>query len=148
LFVFLLNRNLQTISQAVCHSENLQLIQVDSSCAQIYFSGHEHDDFDRSNSLTSIVVRYEKFLQRIHFVVFIPEYPLRIELTDPKLSRVHGWFVTNREGETFIDGTDEDDEEEDEDEDEKCYPVYQQAFIHVYTKFYRITESKIFMFVR
>ena len=151
------SRNIQSISQAVCHSENIHLIQVDSTCSHIYFSGHERDDFfDHVNSPTSIVIRYEKYLQRLHFTIYIPERPLRIELSDTKLSRINGWFVTSRDEnppddddadekqtglERHDDEMDDDDDDEDDDDDVKCYPVYQQATIQVYTKFYRTTQS-------
>jgi transmembrane protein 132 len=153
--------SIQSINQAVCHSENIYLIQVDSSCNHIYFSGHERDDFfDHVNSPASIVVRYEKYLQRLVFTIYIPERPLRIELSDTKLSRINGWFTTNRENneqqarsESSTHALDDEDDEEDDDEDEddeddddnhvKCYPVYQQSSIQVSTKFYRTTPSKI-----
>jgi hypothetical protein len=163
------------ISQAVCHSENIHLIQVDSTCTHIYFSGHERDDFfDHINSPTSIVIRYEKYLQRLHFTIYIPERPLRIELSDTKLSRINGWFVTQRTGANHDDDDDDDDgddddadddidnehnlhmnkggkhsnidrnidDDDDDDDDVKCYPVYQQALVHIYTKFYRTTQSQ------
>ncbi|CAF2892626.1 unnamed protein product [Rotaria sp. Silwood2] len=159
--------SIQSISQAVCHSENIYLIQVDSTCHHIYFSGQERDDFfDHINSPTSIVIRYEKHLQRLHFTIYIPERPLRIELSDTKLSRINGWFVTKR-----IDGDeqksqsltddfndennddddnkdDNDDDDDDDDDDVKCYSVYQQSFIYVYTKFYRTTQNgdRIYLF--
>ncbi|CAF0760251.1 unnamed protein product [Adineta steineri] len=153
--------SVQSISKAVCHSENIYLIQVDSNCNHVYFSGHERDDFfDHINSPTSIIIRYEKFLQRLHFTIYIPERPLRIELSDTKLSRINGWFVTNRDDdeqkiESSTNGLDdddidddEDDDDDDDDEDIKCYPVYQQSLIHVYTKFYRTTQNgdRIYLF--
>ena len=150
--------SIQPVSQAVCHSENIYLIQVDSNCNHIYFSGHERDDFfDHSNSPTSVVIRHEKYLQRVHFTIYIPERPLRIELSDMKLSRINGWFIMNREddqqksgsstsvseNEEGDDDDDNDDDDDDEDEDIKCYPVYQISLVDVYTKFYRTTQSKL-----
>ena len=152
-------RAIQAISQAVCHSENSYVVQVDLSCAYLYFSGHERDDFfDHVNSPASIVVRYGKFFQRVLLTIYIPERPLRIELSDSKLSRINGWFITNRENDQIdksessthgfsnVDDEDEDDEDENDDEDDddnvKCYPVYQQSSIKVLTKFYRTTPSK------
>jgi hypothetical protein len=147
--------SIQSVSQAVCHSENVHLIQVDASCNHIYFSGHERDDFfDHINSPTSIVIRYDKYIQRVFFTIYIPERPLRIELSDTKLSRINGWFVINREdngvkSESSTNGVEDEDDEDDDDDDEdidddvKCYPVYQQSNIHVFTKFYRTTQSKI-----
>lgn len=142
----------------MCHSENVHLIQVDTNCAHIYFSGHERDDFfDHVNSPTSIVVRYGKYLQRIPFTIYIPERPLRIELSDTKLSRINGWFVTHREDHSRDEEDDDDvsgtdrhlgfdqdaDEDDEEDEDDvKCFPVYQQSLVQAYTKFYRTTQSK------
>ncbi|UJR25351.1 hypothetical protein I4U23_006701 [Adineta vaga] len=152
--------SIQSISQAVCHSENIYLIQVDSNCNHIYFSGHERDDFfDHINSPTSIVVRYQKYLQRLHFTIYIPERPLRIELSDMKLSRINGWFIMNRdedqqksESSTNVsedEEEDDDDDDDDEDDDDiKCHPVYQIALVHVYTKFYRTTQNgdRIYLF--
>jgi transmembrane protein 132 len=148
LIVYLL-RFIHSISQAVCHSENIYLIQVDSTCSHIYFSGHERDDFfDHINSPTSIVIRYEKFLHRLYFTIYIPERPLRIELSDTKLSRIKGWFIINRDNdeqkpEVSNDDEDDDDDEDEDEDDVKCYPVYQQSLVQVYTKFYRTTQSKI-----
>ena len=147
--------SIQSVSQAVCHSENIHLIQVDTNCNHIYFSGHERDDFfDHINSPTSIVIRYDKYIQRVFFTIYIPERPLRIELSDTKLSRINGWFVINREdsglkSESLINGAEDEDDEDDDDDDEdidddvKCYPVYQQSNIQVFTKFYRTTQSNI-----
>jgi hypothetical protein len=77
-------------------------------------------------------------------------------LSDSKLSRINGWFITNRENYEqqrksessthVLDDDDDDDDEDDEDDDEdnvKCYPVYQQSSVQVSTKFYRTTPSKI-----
>ena len=98
------------------------------------------------------MVRYEKYLQRLHFTIYIPERPLRIELSDSKLSRINGWFVTNREDHLGGDDDDHDDDDDDhedgmvdDDDDEdnpKCYSVYQQSMVHVYTRFYRTTQSE------
>ncbi|CAF0967441.1 unnamed protein product [Rotaria sordida] len=155
--------SIQSISQAVCHSENIYLIQVDSTCHHIYFSGQERDDFfDHINSPTSIVIRYEKYLQRLYFTIYIPERPLRIELSDTKLSRINGWFVTKRidddeqKNQSFTDDLDNeedndddnDNDNDDDDDDIKCYSVYQQSFIYVFTKFYRTTQNgdRIYLF--
>ncbi|CAF0864856.1 unnamed protein product [Adineta ricciae] len=153
--------SIQPVSQAVCHSENIYLIQVDSNCNHIYFSGHERDDFfDHINSPTSIVIRHEKYLQRVHFTIYIPERPLRIELSDMKLSRINGWFIMNREDDQQKSGSstnvaeneeeddEDDDDDDDEDEDIKCYPVYQISLVDVYTKFYRTTQNgdRIYLF--
>ncbi|CAF5220475.1 unnamed protein product, partial [Rotaria magnacalcarata] len=155
--------SIQYISQAVCHSENIHLVQVDSNCNNIYFSGQERDDFfDQVKTPTSIVIRYEKYLQHLHFTIYIPERPLRIELSDTKLSRINGWFIRKRinaNGEqkrrSFTDDFDNEDNnndgdggDEDHDDDDaddfKCTSVYQQSFIYVYTKFYRTTQSDIY----
>ncbi|CAF3695704.1 unnamed protein product [Rotaria socialis] len=157
--------SIQSISQAVCHSENIHLIQVDSNCNHIYFSGQERDDFfDQVKNPTSIVIRYEKYLQHLHFTVYIPERPLRIELSDAKLSRINGWFIRKRinaNGEqkrrSFTDDFDNDDDgggdgddndDGDDDDDFKCTSVYQQSTIYVYTKFYRTTQNgdRIYLF--
>ena len=155
--------DIQSISQAVCHSENVYLVQVDANCNHIYFSGQERDDFfDHINSPTSIVIRYDKYFQRAHFTIYIPERPLSIELSDAKLSRINGWFVTNRDSDDGeqkdvrshhgFDANEHDDEsdedDDDDDDDVKCYPVYQQSRVHVYTKFYRTTPSKLLPLLR
>jgi len=77
-------------------------------------------------------------------------------LSDTKLSRINGWFVTNRKDDehksqsstTGLEDEDDDDEEGEEDDDDddddlNCSRVYQQSLVHVYTKFYRTTPSKI-----
>lgn len=135
------------------------MIQVDSNCRQIYFTGNERDDFfDQITSPPSIVVRYEKYLQRLDFTIYIPERPLKIELSDTRLSRINGWFSRNRQvsveesESTTSRFEDEDDENEDEDKEDddddgnehaKCYAVYQQANVQVSTRFYRTTPSKM-----
>ena len=151
---------IHSIDQAVCHSENVHLIQVNSNCNYIFFTGNERDDFfDQNHSPTSILVRHEKYLQRVHFTIYIPERPLRIELSDTRLSRINGWFIRTRKElfeksesttNSFDDDEDddedegeEDDDDDDEEEHAKCYAVYQQANVQISTRFYRTTPSRI-----
>ncbi|CAF1568971.1 unnamed protein product, partial [Didymodactylos carnosus] len=67
--------------QAICHTDSPHLLQVDQYCTNYYFSGHERGWSGMSTS-SKIIYKYGKYLRYLDIRVYMPDKPLRLELSD------------------------------------------------------------------
>ena len=65
--------------------------QVSSSCTSVYVDGSEI----RGSTNATIAIKYGTYEGTAQFIVWMPEFPLDIQLSDPKLSQIKGWRVPN-----------------------------------------------------
>ncbi|XP_055390024.1 transmembrane protein 132E [Condylostylus longicornis] len=75
--------------QSSCHAEDESVIKVSSSCSSVYVDGSEI----RGSSNASIIVKYGTYIGLAKFIVWMPEFPLEVYVSDFRLSQVKGWKV-------------------------------------------------------
>ncbi|KAJ9590650.1 hypothetical protein L9F63_016321, partial [Diploptera punctata] len=75
--------------QSSCHSEDESVLKVSSSCSSVYVDGSEI----RGSSNASVLVKYGTYTGLAKFTVWMPEFPLEINVADFRLSQVKGWKV-------------------------------------------------------
>lgn len=64
-------------------------LQVSSSCSSVYVDGSEA----RGSSNASIIVKYGTYSGLARFIVWMPEFPLEVSVTDFRLSQIKGWKI-------------------------------------------------------
>ncbi|CAH2086605.1 unnamed protein product [Euphydryas editha] len=67
----------------------LPISKVSSSCSSVYVDGSEI----RGSSNASVIVKYGTYTGLARFTVWMPEYPLEIDVDDNRLSQIKGMFV-------------------------------------------------------
>lgn len=75
--------------QSSCQAEDESVIKVSSSCSSVYVDGSEA----RGSSNASIVVRYGTYAGLAKFIVWMPEFPLEVSVSDFRLSQIKGWKI-------------------------------------------------------
>ncbi|XP_068082143.1 transmembrane protein 132E [Anabrus simplex] len=75
--------------QSSCHSEDESVLKVSSSCSSVYVDGSEI----RGSSNASVLVKYGTYTGLAKFTVWMPEFPLEVNVADFRLSQVKGWKV-------------------------------------------------------
>ncbi|XP_058978950.1 transmembrane protein 132B isoform X1 [Musca domestica] len=75
--------------QSSCYAEDESVIKVSSSCSSVYVDGSEI----RGSSNASIMVKYGTYIGVAKFVVWMPEFPLEVYISDFRLSQIKGWKV-------------------------------------------------------
>ncbi|KAG7307192.1 hypothetical protein JYU34_007345, partial [Plutella xylostella] len=70
--------------QSSCHSEDESVLKVSSSCSSVYVDGSEI----RGSSNASVIVKYGTYTGLARFTVWMPEYPLEIDVDDNRLSQI------------------------------------------------------------
>ncbi|XP_023214082.1 transmembrane protein 132E-like [Centruroides sculpturatus] len=73
--------------QSSCHSADESILKVSPSCTSVYLDGSEI----RGSQNASVLVKYGTYTGQAHFLVWMPEIPLIVRLSDTKLSQVKGW---------------------------------------------------------
>ncbi|KAH8396363.1 hypothetical protein KR222_009292, partial [Zaprionus bogoriensis] len=74
--------------QSSCHAEDES---VSSSCSSVYVDGSEQ----RGSSNASVIVKYGTYVGVAKFIVWMPEFPLEVYISDFRLSQIKGWKVTD-----------------------------------------------------
>ncbi|CAG7825274.1 unnamed protein product [Allacma fusca] len=77
--------------QASCKSLDESVLKVSSSCTSVYVDGSEI----RGSTNATIGIKYGTYEGTAQFIVWMPEFPLDIQLSDSKLSQIKGWRVPN-----------------------------------------------------
>ncbi|XP_049867014.1 transmembrane protein 132E isoform X2 [Pectinophora gossypiella] len=77
--------------QSSCHSEDESVLKVSSSCSSVYVDGSEI----RGSSNASVIVKYGTYTGLARFTVWMPEYPLEVDVDDSRLSQIKGWRVSD-----------------------------------------------------
>ncbi|CAN7984852.1 unnamed protein product [Ixodes hexagonus] len=73
--------------QSSCHSADESILKVSPSCTSVYLDGSEV----RGSQNATVLVKYGTYTGQTHFLVWMPELPLELRLSDTKLSQVRGW---------------------------------------------------------
>ncbi|CAH1801046.1 unnamed protein product [Owenia fusiformis] len=76
----------------MCHSQDEHVLKVDQSCRHIFLDGTE----TMGASNVSVIAKYHGHTHFLRFKVWMPEFPLQIEISDSKLSQVKGWKSPNQ----------------------------------------------------
>ncbi|CAG9783644.1 unnamed protein product [Diatraea saccharalis] len=118
----------------------LPISKVSSSCSSVYVDGSEI----RGSSNASVIVKYGTYTGLARFTVWMPEYPLEIDVDDNRLSQIKGWKVSDDTsakermkrslsargwGGARPDGTNSLSEQR------SCRLRYQQSNVEVYARF-------------
>ncbi|OXA52948.1 hypothetical protein Fcan01_12010 [Folsomia candida] len=82
--------------QASCRSLDESVLKVSSSCTSVYVDGSEI----RGSTNATIAIKYGTYEGSAQFTVWMPEFPLDVQLTDSKLNQIKGWRVPNGVRET------------------------------------------------
>ncbi|KAJ3622259.1 hypothetical protein MTP99_002780 [Tenebrio molitor] len=75
--------------QASCHSEDDSVLKVSSSCSSVYVDGSEA----RGSVNGSVLVKYGTYIGLARFTVWMPEFPLDLQVSDTRLSQLKSWRV-------------------------------------------------------
>lgn len=75
--------------QSSCHSEDESILKVSSSCSSVYVDGSEI----RGSWNASVLVKYGTYTGLARFTVWMPEFPLEVNVADFRLSQIKGWRV-------------------------------------------------------
>uniref|UniRef100_A0A1Y1MMI2 Transmembrane protein 132E n=1 Tax=Photinus pyralis TaxID=7054 RepID=A0A1Y1MMI2_PHOPY len=75
--------------QASCHSEDDSVLKVSSSCSSVYVDGSEA----RGSVNGSVLVKYGTYTGLARFTVWMPEFPLDLQVFDVRLSQIKSWKV-------------------------------------------------------
>lgn len=143
--------------QSSCHSADESILKVSPSCTSVYLDGSEI----RGSQNASVLVKYGTYTGQAHFLVWMPEIPLMVRLSDTKLSQVKGWRTPQLErkkslafmnsgginssnraniGNRSNMGT-ITNRQEAEDLDVVCRLRYQQSHVDVYTRFVSVDHN-------
>ncbi|ODM98857.1 Transmembrane protein [Orchesella cincta] len=77
--------------QASCRSLDESVLKVSSSCTSVYVDGSE----SRGSTNATIIIKYGTYEGAAEFTVWMPEFPLDIQLSDARLNQIKGWRVPN-----------------------------------------------------
>ncbi|XP_046680481.1 transmembrane protein 132E isoform X4 [Homalodisca vitripennis] len=75
--------------QSSCHSEDESVLKVSSSCSSVYVDGSEI----RGSWNASVLVKYGTYTGLARFTLWMPEFPLEVNVADFRLSQIKGWRV-------------------------------------------------------
>ncbi|XP_042904370.1 transmembrane protein 132E [Parasteatoda tepidariorum] len=141
--------------QSSCHASDESILKVSPSCTSVYLDGSEI----RGSQNASILVKYGSYTGQAHFLVWMPELPLTIRISDTKLSQIKGWrtphlqrgkpmssfgssrTVNHKSNFATSSATRSDRWLDREDFDIICRLRYQQGHIDVYTRFFSVDHN-------
>ncbi|XP_046910174.2 transmembrane protein 132C dtn isoform X3 [Dermatophagoides farinae] len=75
--------------QCSCQSIDESILKVSTSCTSVYLDGSEI----RGSQNATILIRYGSFIGQGNFVVWMPQIPLEVRVSDDKLSQIKKWRV-------------------------------------------------------
>ncbi|XP_017768079.1 PREDICTED: transmembrane protein 132D isoform X2 [Nicrophorus vespilloides] len=129
--------------QASCHSEDDSVLKISSSCSSVYVDGSEA----RGSVNGSVLVKYGTYTGLARFTVWMPEFPLDLQVPDTRLSQLKSWKVPDYQpssvkarrrkrsyGSSFRTGSIPDDMGNIVDRP-NCRLRYQQSSVDVYAHF-------------
>uniref|UniRef100_A0A1B0FGG5 Transmembrane protein 132E n=1 Tax=Glossina morsitans morsitans TaxID=37546 RepID=A0A1B0FGG5_GLOMM len=135
--------------QSSCHAEDESVIKVSSSCSSVYVDGSEI----RGSSNASIIVKYGTYIGLAKFVVWMPEFPLEVYISDFRLSQIKGWKVgeenqyihkklRRRKKRSFVIGPYNSGYHNNVGMDKMaCRARYQQSPVEIYARFVAIDQN-------
>uniref|UniRef100_A0AAY4DEW9 Transmembrane protein 132E n=1 Tax=Denticeps clupeoides TaxID=299321 RepID=A0AAY4DEW9_9TELE len=105
-----------------CKSSNEDIVKVSMNCDYVYVNGKE----TRGSMNGRVIFSYEHLSAPLELTVWVPKLPLRVELSDSRLSFIKGWRVPILpERRTARDSDDDDDD--DRRQNRGCTLQYQRA---------------------
>ncbi|XP_037514034.1 transmembrane protein 132E-like [Rhipicephalus sanguineus] len=78
--------------QSSCHSADESVLKVSPSCTSVYLDGSEV----RGSQNATVLVKYGTYTGQAAFLVWMPELPLDLRLSDTKLSQIRAWRTPHR----------------------------------------------------
>ncbi|XP_073835557.1 transmembrane protein 132C dtn [Musca autumnalis] len=133
--------------QSSCYAEDESVIKVSSSCSSVYVDGSEI----RGSSNASIIVKYGTYIGVAKFIVWMPEFPLEVYISDFRLSQIKGWKVmdehqyihkkSRRKKRSFFHGLNGAYYNNGLLEKMSCRARYQQSPVEVYARFVAVDQN-------
>uniref|UniRef100_A0A8C8VLC4 Transmembrane protein 132E n=1 Tax=Pelusios castaneus TaxID=367368 RepID=A0A8C8VLC4_9SAUR len=120
-----------------CRSNNEDIIKVSSSCDYVFVSGKE----TRGSMNAGVAFSYEHLSARLEMTVWVPRLPLRIELSDPRLSQVKGWRVPILPDRRSVRESEDDEDEDERKQNRGCTLQYQHSTLQVFTQFHTTSSE-------
>ncbi|XP_052411671.1 transmembrane protein 132E isoform X1 [Carassius gibelio] len=119
-----------------CSSFNEDIVKVSASCEYVYVNGKE----TRGSMNARVIFSYEHLSAPLELTVWVPKLPLKVELSDNRLSFIKGWRVP-----ILPDRRTARDSDDDDDDDRKvsrgCTLQYQRAQVKVLTQFHTTSSE-------
>ncbi|XP_029430548.1 transmembrane protein 132A [Rhinatrema bivittatum] len=112
-----------------CASSSVQVIQVTEACDFVYVAGKE----SRGALRIRVDFWYERLWTTLHFRVWVPLLPLRVEVSDTHLEQIRGWRAATRDRLSDLDQADEDGTVERK--ARECRAQYQRASVRFLAHF-------------
>ncbi|XP_059403226.1 transmembrane protein 132E isoform X1 [Carassius carassius] len=114
-----------------CRSFSEDIVKVSMNCDYVFVNGKE----TRGSMNARVIFSYEHLSAPLELTVWVPKLPLKVELSDNKLSFIKGWRVP-----ILPDRRTARDSDDDDDDDRKvsrgCTLQYQRAQVKVLTQFH------------
>ncbi|KAI2664300.1 Transmembrane protein 132E [Labeo rohita] len=100
--------------------------QVSMNCDYVFVNGKE----TRGSMNARVIFSYEHLSAPLELTVWVPKLPLKVELSDNRLSFIKGWRVP------ILPDRSDDDDEDDRKVSRGCTLQYQRAQVKVLTQFH------------
>uniref|UniRef100_A0AAR2KBB5 Uncharacterized protein n=1 Tax=Pygocentrus nattereri TaxID=42514 RepID=A0AAR2KBB5_PYGNA len=115
-----------------CRSADEDTLKVSERCESVYMNGEE----TRGRVRMMVNFTYSYLSAQLEVSVWMPHFPLQIDMSDPELSQIKGWrvpvFGAKRQR---VRETSWESEEEDEKKGRGCMLQYQHSLVRVLTAF-------------
>nr|XP_055056498.1 transmembrane protein 132E isoform X2 [Misgurnus anguillicaudatus] len=114
-----------------CKSFNEEIVKVSMNCDYVFVNGKE----TRGSMNARVIFSYEHLSAPLELTVWVPKLPLKVELSDNRLSFIKGWRVPILPDRRTARDSDDDDED-DRKVSRGCTLQYQRAQVKVLTQFH------------
>ncbi|TRY85209.1 hypothetical protein DNTS_009254, partial [Danionella cerebrum] len=114
-----------------CKSFNDDVVKVSMNCDYVFVNGKE----TRGSMNARVIFSYEHLSAPLELTVWVPKLPLKLELSDYRLSLIKGWRVPILPDRRTARDSDDDDEDERK-VSRGCTLQYQRAQVKVLTQFH------------
>ncbi|XP_051964048.1 transmembrane protein 132E isoform X2 [Xyrauchen texanus] len=118
-------------SSVQCKSFNEDIVKVSMNCDYVFVNGKE----TRGSMNARVIFSYEHLSAPLELTVWVPKLPLKVELSDNRLSFIKGWRVPILPDRRTARDSDDDDEDERK-VSRGCTLQYQRAQVKVLTQFH------------
>ncbi|XP_051552034.1 transmembrane protein 132E isoform X1 [Myxocyprinus asiaticus] len=118
-------------SSVQCKSFNEDIVKVSMNCDYVFVNGKE----TRGSMNARVIFSYEHLSAPLELTVWVPKLPLKVELSDNRLSFIKGWRVPILPDRRTARDSDDDDED-DRKVSRGCTLQYQRAQVKVLTQFH------------
>ncbi|KAF4113528.1 transmembrane protein 132E isoform X1 [Onychostoma macrolepis] len=119
-----------------CKSFNEDIVKVSMNCDYVFVNGKE----TRGSMNARVIFSYEHLSAPLELTVWVPKLPLKVELSDNRLSFIKGWRVPILPDRRTARDSDDDDED-DRKVSRGCTLQYQRAQVKVLTQFHTTSSE-------